>query len=95
LYKIKLEFSQFLLFGCDLDFNKNSFDCVLQASLPEDEKSLMGSLEQLQRQLIDTPSSWPSRKSPKLKNISLDEDDTLVGYEFLRHNIMYCKVQRY
>lgn len=51
----------------------------LQTSVAEDEKSLIGSLEHLQRQLIEEPASWPSRnRSPKLKSISLDDDDTLV-----------------
>lgn len=54
---------------------------LLKAPMMEDEKSLDDSLEYLQRQLIDTPASWPSRnRSPKLKSISLDDDDTLVKH---------------
>lgn len=47
--------------------------------MAEDEKSLIGSLEHIQRQLIEPPTSWPLRTdSPKLKSCSIDDDDTLV-----------------
>lgn len=50
-----------------------------QTPVAEDEKSLIGSLEHIQKQLIEAPASWPQRnESPKLKSCSVDDDDTLV-----------------
>lgn len=57
-------------------FARNYYD---QTAVAEDEKSLIGSLEHLQRQLIEPPASSPQRNdSPKLKSCSIDDDDTLV-----------------